>query len=198
MSLLWRVYVENVDPFIKILHVPTITEAIRVSEGHFDTLSPGMRALLFSISLAAVVSLGDTDVRPTPRQRMRSLLIIVQVQKTFVDGKEEVLSRFLLGAEQALSQAAALESAELSGIQAFLIYLESAGHRFGMRTVWMKSGMLVRTAMSIGAASRRSHFPGYVILRSGDATQTMVAHLLPRFPSQPVLRAGSDDIRRHI
>lgn len=63
MSFIWQVYVDNVDPFIKVLHVPTMTEVIQLSEGGFDKLSSGMQALLYSISLAAVASLSDVDVR---------------------------------------------------------------------------------------------------------------------------------------
>lgn len=62
LAFLWQTYIDNVDPIIKVLHVPTITEVIRLSDGGFDKLSPGMRALIFSISLAAVTSLSDTDV----------------------------------------------------------------------------------------------------------------------------------------
>ncbi|KAM0260144.1 hypothetical protein ACHAQJ_002909 [Trichoderma viride] len=115
MSFIWQVYVGN------------------FSKESFDKMSMGMRALLFSISLAAIGSLNDADV-----------------QKTFGDAKEKVLSRFVLGTEQALSQAGILKSTELCVAQASLIYLETAGHRFGMRTVWMMSGILVRAAISIG------------------------------------------------
>lgn len=62
MPFLWQMYVENVDPFIKVLHVPSLNKVIQQSGGRFDELSPGMRALLFSISLAAVVSMSDADV----------------------------------------------------------------------------------------------------------------------------------------
>jgi hypothetical protein len=48
---------------------------------------------------------------------------------------------------------------ELCVAQASLIYLESAGHRYGMRTVWMMSGILVRAAISIGLHRDGATFP---------------------------------------
>ncbi|RFU80574.1 fungal specific transcription factor domain-containing [Trichoderma arundinaceum] len=142
IPFIWRVYVENVDPFIKVLHVPTMAEIIQLSEDGFEKLSVGMQALVFSISLAAVVSLSETDV-----------------QKTFGAVKEEIISRFIVGTEQSLSQVGILKTTELCVAQASLIYLESAGHRYGMRTVWMMSGILVRAAISIGLHRDGATFP---------------------------------------
>ncbi|KAL7915530.1 fungal-specific transcription factor domain-containing protein [Trichoderma velutinum] len=142
LSFIWQMYVENVDPFIKVLHVPTITEVIRLSEGGFDKLSLGMRALIFSISLAAVTSLSNSDV-----------------QEAFQDAKDVILSRLVLGTEKALSQAGILTTTDLCVAQASLIYLESAGHRYGMRTVWMMSGILVRAATSVGLHRDGATFP---------------------------------------
>lgn len=142
LPYIWQVYVKNVDPFIKVLHVPTMSEVIRLSEGGFEKMSPGTRALVLSISLAAVVSLSDIDV-----------------QNAFGDAKENVISRFVLGTEKALSQAGILKTTDLCVAQASLIYLESVSHRFGMRTVWMMSGILVRAAISVGLHRDGATFP---------------------------------------
>ncbi|EHK42355.1 hypothetical protein TRIATDRAFT_33282 [Trichoderma atroviride IMI 206040] len=142
LHFIWQVYVKNVDPFIKVLHVPTMSEVIRLSEGGFEKLSPGTRALVFSISLAAVTSLSDADV-----------------QNTFGDAKENVVSRFVLGTEKALSQAGILKTTDLCVAQASLIYLEIAGQNYGMRTVWMMSGILVRAAISVGLHRDGATFP---------------------------------------
>lgn len=59
---IWQVFVENVDPMIKILHVPTMDKVIRQSKGRFEPPGSGMRALMFAISLAAITSLSDAEV----------------------------------------------------------------------------------------------------------------------------------------
>ena len=62
MLFLWQVYIENVDPFMKVLHVPTMTKVIRELRGNHYSLSPSMQALVLVISLAAIMSLEDEEV----------------------------------------------------------------------------------------------------------------------------------------
>ena len=52
----------NVDPFMKVLHVPTMTKVIRELRGSYHSLSPSMQALVLVISLAAIMSLEDEEV----------------------------------------------------------------------------------------------------------------------------------------
>ena len=62
MLFLWQLYLDNVEPFIKILHVPTMTKVIRELRGSYLSLGPSMRALVLAVSLAAIVSLEDEEV----------------------------------------------------------------------------------------------------------------------------------------
>ena len=62
MLFLWQIYVDNVDPFMKVLHVPTMTKVIRELRGSYRFLVPNMRALMLVISLAAIMSLEDKEV----------------------------------------------------------------------------------------------------------------------------------------
>ena len=62
MLFLWQVYMENVDPFIKVLHVPTMTKVIREMKGHYNSLGSSMQALVLAISLAAIMSLDEEEV----------------------------------------------------------------------------------------------------------------------------------------
>ena len=62
MLFLWQIYVDNVDPFMKVLHVPTMTKVIRELRGSYQSLSPSMQALVLVISLAAIMSLEDEEV----------------------------------------------------------------------------------------------------------------------------------------
>ncbi|KAL9074834.1 MAG: hypothetical protein Q9161_001972 [Pseudevernia consocians] len=61
MLFLWQTYMDNVDPFMKVLHVPTMTKVIRELIGNHHSLSPSMQALMLVISLAAIVSLEDEE-----------------------------------------------------------------------------------------------------------------------------------------
>lgn len=62
MLFLWQTYVHNVDPFMKILHVPSVTKVIRELRGSYDCLDLSMRALMLAIALAAIMSLEDAEV----------------------------------------------------------------------------------------------------------------------------------------
>jgi hypothetical protein len=62
MLFLWQIYMDNVDPFMKVLHVPTMTKVIRELRGSHNSLSPSMQALVLVISLAAIMSLEDEEV----------------------------------------------------------------------------------------------------------------------------------------
>lgn len=59
---LWQIYIDNVDPFMKVLHLPTMTKVIRELRGSRHSLDSSMQALVLVISLAAIMSLKDEEV----------------------------------------------------------------------------------------------------------------------------------------
>lgn len=78
---------------------------------------------------------------------------------SFGETKSELLIRYTLGTEQALARAGVLDTADLSVIQAFIIYLETMHRKKGMRAVWSLTGLLIRAAESMGLHRDGSHFP---------------------------------------
>ena len=62
IPFVWQVYCENVDPLVKILHVPTMSKIIRNWRDNMNHLSPGMEALMFSIYYASITSLEEDEV----------------------------------------------------------------------------------------------------------------------------------------
>ena len=66
MLFIWQTYVENVDPFFKIVHVPTVSKMVQDSGGNFDLLPSFMEPLMFSIAFAAIVSLIGEEVNAEP------------------------------------------------------------------------------------------------------------------------------------
>lgn len=67
IPFIWQVYVENVDPLVKILHVPTMNKIIRESRNSMSNLSPGIEALLFSIYYASLTSMEEDEVPGHPQ-----------------------------------------------------------------------------------------------------------------------------------
>ena len=62
MAFLWRIYVGNVDPFVKILHVPSMAKIIDEIRDNYQSLCPSMHALVMAVACAAVMSLDDAEV----------------------------------------------------------------------------------------------------------------------------------------
>ena len=58
---LWQLYLEVVDPLIKLIHTPSVQRDIVGASRHLIDLSPGTEALLFAIYYAAVVSMQGTE-----------------------------------------------------------------------------------------------------------------------------------------
>ena len=72
MAYLWRIYVERVDPFVKILHVPSMAQIIHEIRDDYKSLSPSMHALVMAVAFAAVMSLDDAEVRIFSLARQKS------------------------------------------------------------------------------------------------------------------------------
>lgn len=64
-TFLWSVYLENVDPLLKIIHVPTMEAILREARRNPEKLAPGQETLVFAVYFAAIVSLEDGEVSST-------------------------------------------------------------------------------------------------------------------------------------
>ncbi|KAJ1330831.1 proline utilization trans-activator [Microdochium nivale] len=133
IPFIWQVYVDNVDPLIKILHVPTMSKTIRELRTHMEDLSPGMEALLFSIYYAAVTSMEPDEV----------LSSLGTEKSTLTD-------QFRFACEQALAKADFLTSTELVVAQAFAIFLVLVRRHDDTRFAWTLTAVLVRMAHTMG------------------------------------------------
>lgn len=66
IPFIWQVYQENVDPILKIIHVPTMSKTIKELRHNLDSLTPSTEALMFSIYYASITSLDEDEVCPSP------------------------------------------------------------------------------------------------------------------------------------
>ncbi|KAF6233405.1 hypothetical protein HO173_008337 [Letharia columbiana] len=141
MLFLWQIYMDNVDPFMKVLHVPTMTKVNRELRGSYHSLGPSMQALVLVISLAAIMSLEDDEVR-----------------MNFNADKDQIVARYRLGTEQALEQADFLDNPDIIVLQALTIYLGVLQHTGETRSAWFLAGALVRVSVSMKLHRDGSHF----------------------------------------
>lgn len=132
MLFIWRTYVENVDPFIKVINVAVLDEVVNNLRGKFGSLQYSLQALLFAVCLASITSLGEEEA-----------LSCFDMPRT------QLLARFRLGTEKALASAGLLVTKEIETIQAFVIYLSILPHIGCQELLSPFMGLLLRIATSV-------------------------------------------------
>ncbi|KEY68907.1 hypothetical protein S7711_03837 [Stachybotrys chartarum IBT 7711] len=143
MLFIWETFVQNVDPFLKVLHVPSTERGLRAKKFSMRDMDPATRALMSCISYAAVTTLTEEEIRLN------------------FDADEITLkARFRKGAECALAAADFVTTTELMTIQAATIFLSVLNSEKSSRYVWSLTGVLVRIAASLGLHIDGSQSPG--------------------------------------
>lgn len=61
-AFLWSVYQENVEPLVKLVHVPQVDIILREARKSSSSLSPADEALVFAIYFSALTSLEPEEV----------------------------------------------------------------------------------------------------------------------------------------
>ncbi|KAM0268569.1 hypothetical protein ACHAPA_004810 [Fusarium lateritium] len=133
MLFIWQAYVENVDPFIKVLHIPTVEKIVRELKGNFSSCGDNLEALLFAVSLAAITSMDEETV-----------------SFNFNTSKAQLLQRYQFGTEQALARANFLSTKDITVLQAVVIYLSLLPNIGAQDKVWSLTGLVLRLAKSAG------------------------------------------------
>ncbi|KZL80568.1 fungal specific transcription factor domain-containing protein [Colletotrichum incanum] len=133
IPFMWQVYQENVEPLLKILHIPTMEKLIRNMRRNIDELTPGNEALLFSIYYAAITSMEDEEV-----------------EKNFGSKKEVMLSQYRFALEQALAKANFLNTSDMVVLQAFVLFLTLVRREDDTRFCWTLTGLAIRIAQGLG------------------------------------------------
>ncbi|GAB7363169.1 hypothetical protein MBLNU230_g3453t1 [Neophaeotheca triangularis] len=137
----WQTYKENVDPLVKVLHIPSTEPTILRAASHLSNLSKGFEPLLFSIYYGATTSLSPEDCRVR-----------------FGEEKTILLARYRFALEQALARANFLTTEEAIVLQAFIIFLICLRRNSDARVIWTLTGLVVRIAQTIGIHRDGTHF----------------------------------------
>lgn len=114
---LWRTFLNNVDPIIKILHIPTAQATIYTAINNPANADADLHALLFAIYFAAATSLSAADASNLLGQ-----------------DRSTSLTKFKQGLEHSLATANIFDSPSLTSLQAITIYIVSRSTCFGMET----------------------------------------------------------------
>ena len=103
LTALFFFYQQNVDPMVKILHIPSLRKLVMTAAANIDAIPSGnyVEALLFAMYYSAVTSLTEEECL-----------------HKFHDGKSSLLARYRSGTESALSNADLLCTKEIGTLQA--------------------------------------------------------------------------------
>jgi len=103
---LWQVYLDNVNPLLKLTHTPTLQVRIIEASANLNKASLSLEALMFSIYLMAITTMQDDEV-----------------YAMFDEPKRTLLGRYCKATQQALLNAEFMRQPDLTILQAFLLYL---------------------------------------------------------------------------
>ncbi|KAH8712256.1 hypothetical protein GQ44DRAFT_689197 [Phaeosphaeriaceae sp. PMI808] len=129
---LWQLYLDNINPLVKIFHAPTVQQLILEASGNLKCITRSVEALLFAIYCITVGSIADKDC----------IAMLGQSKST-------ALGQFRLGAQYSLMNANLLKTSDLMVLQAFTLFILSF-QNFDGRIIWVWSGVAHRIAMWIG------------------------------------------------
>ncbi|KAI6887948.1 hypothetical protein KC360_g358 [Hortaea werneckii] len=131
---LWQAYLSNVDPIMKVFHAPSVQQMVLGQIGK-ASMEPSGQALMSSIYLVTTVSLTEEEC-----------------QTTLQETRAELISKFRMAAEDALSAAGFVTTSDIVVLRAFVLYLAALRSLGETSYVWSMTGLAIRVAGSMGLA----------------------------------------------
>jgi hypothetical protein len=110
---LWDIYVDRVDPFLKIIHLPTFWSSLLAAIKNPKTVAKSLEALICAFYLTVIASLEEEECRDL-------------LGGTTVN----IFPRFELAARRALRSAGFLYTTSTATLSAYLLYLVSRHCRY--------------------------------------------------------------------
>ncbi|KAI1464977.1 uncharacterized protein F4812DRAFT_147020 [Daldinia caldariorum] len=130
---LWQVYLDNVDPLLKVTHTPTLQARIIDATSHITNIDPAMEALIFSIYCVSVFSLTNDECHAF-----------------FMESRDNLLLRYQLGCRQALQNCRFLQNTDRDCLTALYLYLISVRPKVDPRSLSSMLSIAVRIARRMG------------------------------------------------
>lgn len=130
---LWQIYLNNVNPLLKITHTPTLQADLISASAAPNKIQRPMEALMFAIYFAAITSMTDEEV-----------------QSTFGDDKAVLLGKYHQATQQALVNAGFMRTTDLMVLQALFLYLLCVRQYVDPRSLFCLIGLAVRIATRLG------------------------------------------------
>jgi hypothetical protein len=105
----WQTYLDNVSPLLKVTHTPTLQSRLIDAASHLTKVDPVLEALMFSIYCVSTLSLETEDC-----------------QAIFGSSKDDLLTGYQFGCQQALLNCGFLRTSSRDCLTALFLYLVSS------------------------------------------------------------------------
>jgi hypothetical protein len=155
---MWEIFKVNVDPLVKVLHIPTVEPIILSAKDNLEHISKTLEPLMFAIYYG-------TSYLPCLEKLLLTNVSGAVTSLTAQDCVTEMgeaqpilLTRYRFALEQALARASFMDSEEMIVLQAVVIFLIVLRRNDDARIIWTLTGLVVRIAQTIGIHRDGSHF----------------------------------------
>ena len=133
IPLYWDIYKSNVDPIVKVLHIPYHQKMFYKAAQDLDNVSKPMEVFMLTVYYCVVTSLSPNDC-----------MVRLGLEK------QQALRKYRFATEQALARTGFLNTQEFIVLQAMVLFLTCARRSDDTRYVWTVLGLLIRLAQAQG------------------------------------------------
>ncbi|OJD15491.1 hypothetical protein AJ78_04255 [Emergomyces pasteurianus Ep9510] len=137
---LWQIYLDNVNPLLKVTHTPTLQQRIIDAAGDLEHISPALEALMFSIYCTAVVSMTDDEC-----------------YISFQQSRDYLLSGYQVACKLALLKCGPWRSNDRDCLTAFYLYLIAVEAQVDPRSLACMVAVAIRIAQRMGLHCESSY-----------------------------------------
>lgn len=106
---MWQIYIDQVEPLMKVTHVPSLQPRFIAAVGNVGGIKPALEALMFGIYTMAIVGLKPATCK-----------------EIFGAERDDLLTKYQFGCQQALMNAGYLRSTDRECLTALLMHLVRA------------------------------------------------------------------------
>ncbi|KAI5460493.1 C6 transcription factor [Mariannaea sp. PMI_226] len=194
---LWQLYLDNVDPLLKVTHTPTLQKRIIQAAANVLAIEPELEALMFGIYCMALTSITDDNC-----------------QITFGSTKTQLLGKFQLGCQCALLNSRFMRSTNRDCLTALYLYLVSVRPTSVPQSLSSMLGIAIRIGQRIGihseailarnspleAEMNRRLWWSLVVFdaRIGEMADLHATSLLPTWDCRIPLAVNDSDLREDM
>ncbi|KAI2616771.1 hypothetical protein GGR54DRAFT_221137 [Hypoxylon sp. NC1633] len=191
---LWQIYLDNVNPILKVIHAPSLQARIVEAISDIDNVDPNLEALLFSIYCTAILSIPQDEC-----------------ETMFGTPKQDLLANYQSVCQQALLNCGFVRTKDRDCLTALFLYTISLGLNTDPATLSCMLGVSFRIARRMGlhseaistrctpfeAEMRRRLWWSFILYdyRIGEMADYKSATLSPAWDCKIPLNVNDSDLR---